>query len=80
MPSLQAVAAAAPANERISWRARGDIGGGVQRGCSELGAAASTKAVWWGLRLASLLTHLSYYNLLRVLSYLGKSNDDDDDE
>jgi len=22
----------APADERISWRARGDIGGGVQRG------------------------------------------------
>jgi len=61
MPSLQAVAvavaAAAPADERISWRARGDIGGGVHRG-SELGAAASTKAVLWGMRLASLLTHL----------------------
>jgi len=27
-------------------------------GHSELGAAASTKAVWWDLRLASLLTHL----------------------
>ena len=27
-------------------------------GRSELGAAASTKAVWWDLRLASLLTHL----------------------
>ena len=24
----------------------------------ELRAAASTKAVWWGMRLASLLTHL----------------------
>jgi len=39
------VAAAAPADERIYWRARGDIGGGMHRG-SELGAAASTKAVW----------------------------------
>ena len=27
-------------------------------GQSELGAAASRKAVWWDLRLASLLTHL----------------------
>jgi len=45
MPLLQAVAAAAPADERISWRARGDIGGGVHRG-SEVRAAASTKAVW----------------------------------
>jgi len=34
--ALQTVAAAAPADERISWRARGDIGGGVHRG-SELG-------------------------------------------
>jgi len=25
-------AAAAPADERISWRVRGDIGGGVQQG------------------------------------------------
>jgi len=28
---------------------------------SELGAAALLKAVWWDLRLASLLTHLFYY-------------------
>jgi len=27
---------------------------------SELGAAASRKAVWWDLRLASLLTHLFF--------------------
>jgi len=27
-------------------------------GQSELGAAASRKAVWWDLRLASLMTHL----------------------
>jgi len=71
MRSLQAVAAVAPADERISWRARGDSGGGVQRGSlgirnyervsggySELGAAASTKTVWWHLRPASLLTRL----------------------
>jgi len=51
------VAAVAPADERICWWARGDIGGGVQRG-SELVSAASTKAVWSDLRLASLLTHL----------------------
>jgi len=50
---------------------RGDISGGVHRGSlgdselcmtfaghSELGAAASTKAEWWDMRLASLLTHL----------------------
>jgi len=79
MPAPQTVAAAATADERICWRARVDIGCGVHRG-SELGTAASTKAVWWGMRLASLLTHLSYYNLLRVLSSLSKSNDDDDDE
>ena len=51
------VAAASPADERICWRARGDIRGGVQRG-SELEMAALTKAVWWDLRLASVLTHL----------------------
>ena len=32
-------------------------------GHSELGAAASTKAVWWDLRLASLLMHLLYFSL-----------------
>jgi len=61
----------AAADERISWRPRGDIGGGVQQGSlrdselgttlgehSELGAAALLKAVWWDLRLASLLTRL----------------------
>jgi len=37
------VAVAALADERICWRVRGDVGGGVQRG-SELGVAASTKA------------------------------------
>jgi len=60
MPALQAVAAAASADERISWWASGGIGGGLQRG-SELGAAASTEAVWWGMRLASLLTHLLFF-------------------
>ena len=33
---------------------RGDIGSDVHRG-SELGAAASTKAIWWNLHFASLL-------------------------
>jgi len=61
------VAAAAPADERICWRARGGIGGGVQRG-SELGAASSAnKAVWWDLRLASLLKHL--FNFQSVFTY-----------
>jgi len=32
MRSLQAIAAAAPSDECISWWARGDIGGGVDRG------------------------------------------------
>jgi len=36
MPALEAAAAAAPVDERISWRASGDIGGGVQRGALEL--------------------------------------------
>jgi len=63
---------AAPADERISWRPRGDTGGGVQQGSLrdselrttlgghlKLGAAAALhKAVWWDLRLASLLTRL----------------------
>jgi len=57
MPALQTVAAAAPVNKRISWWARSDIGCGVHRG-SELGAAAFTKVVGWGMHLASLLTHL----------------------
>jgi len=69
MPSLQAVAAAAPPDERSSWRARGDSVGVVHRGSSgdsklrtrlgghsEQAAAVSTKAVWWDLRFASLLT------------------------
>jgi len=63
MPALQTVAAAAPADECIAWRARaprGDIGGGMQRG-SKVGAAATTKAVWWDLRLASLLTFLQRF-------------------
>ena len=54
------------------WLAGSYVGGGITsrmtvsaRSCasawhgqSELGAAASRKAVWWDLRLASLLTHL----------------------
>jgi len=38
-------------------------------GQSELGAAASRKAVWWDLRLASYLTHLLLL-LLLLLSLL----------
>jgi len=53
---------AAAADGLISWLARGDFGGlrALARlgGQSELGAAASRKAVWCDLRLASLLTHL----------------------
>ena len=62
---------AAAEDKCISWRATGDIGGGVHQGSlgdselrtrlggdSELGAVASTKAVWWDLCLASLLAHL----------------------
>jgi len=59
MPAQQTVAATAPADERILWRARGDIGGGMHRGSeSELEVAASTKAVWWGMRPARLMMHL----------------------
>jgi len=60
--------------------ARGDIGGGVHRGSLrdlklrttlgghlELGAVVSTKAVWWNLLLASLLTHL----YLSLCNYFG---------
>jgi len=57
MPALQTAAAAVSADERISWPASGDIGGGVHRGL-KLGAAAATKAEWCDLRPASLLTHL----------------------
>jgi len=35
-------------------------------GQSELGAAASLKAVWWDLRLASLLTHLFDLELVLI--------------
>jgi len=53
---------AAAADGRISWLARGDFGGlralARLNGQSESGVAASRKAVWWDLRLASLLTHL----------------------
>jgi len=35
-------------------------------GQSELGAAASRKAVWWDLRLASLLTHLFDLELVLI--------------
>ena len=38
-------------------------------GQSELGAAASRKAVWWDLRLASPLTHLLFFKL-RISSVL----------
>jgi len=50
---------------------RGDFGG--QRalarlgGQSELEAAALLKAVWWDLRLASLLTHLFLLLILQVV-------------
>jgi len=36
-------------------------------GHSELGVAALLKAVWWDLRLASLLTHLYYKYLLYII-------------
>jgi len=79
MHSRQADAAAALVDERICWRARDDIGDGVHgarcslgdlelcktfAGHSELGAAVSTKAIWWDLCLASLLMHLFLFNLL----------------
>jgi len=70
-------------DERISWRARGDIGDVVHRGSlgdselrttlawhSEMGAAASTKAVWWDLRLASMLTHLFVYFFFSLFYHL----------
>jgi len=42
----------------------------VGTGQSELGAAASRKAVWWDLRLASPLTHLFCYSQLHTCSVL----------
>jgi len=64
----------AAADERISWQPRSDISGSLQRDAhrqgfgirheawwgiqNQLGAAASTKAVWWDLHLARLLMHL----------------------
>ena len=69
--------AAAAADECISWQPRDDIGSGVHRGSlgnselrtrlgghSELGVAASTKAVWWDLHLASLLMYMFYCHLV----------------
>ena len=43
-------------------------------GQSELGAAVLLKAVWWDLRLASLLTHLLFFKLCisRVLTHIMK--------
>jgi len=61
---------AAAADEHISCLARDDVGSGVHRGSLEdlelrmrLGRhlelqAALLKAIWWDLRLASLLMHL----------------------
>jgi len=46
--------AAAPSEARWGF----GIGCRGSVGQSELGAAALLKAVWWDLRLASLLTHL----------------------
>jgi len=42
MPALQMVAAAAPVDKRISWRARSDIGGGVQRTKARLRTGGSS--------------------------------------
>jgi len=49
--------AAAPSE---AWWAVG-IGCRCSVAQSELGTAASRQAVWWDLRLASLLTHFYYY-------------------
>jgi len=38
-------------------------------GHSELGVAASTKAVWWDLRLARLLTHLFLFSFALRISF-----------
>jgi len=38
-------------------------------GQSELGAAALLKAVWWDLRLASLLTHLSFRPFVEAVAF-----------
>jgi len=59
MPTLQVVAAAATADERISWQARGDISGGVHQG-SELGRRRQLRP-HGDIRLASLLTQLLCY-------------------
>jgi len=67
MPALKTVAAAAPADECILWRARGDIVGGMHRG-PEVGAVASTMAVWWGMRLSSLVMHL--FKLCASFTYI----------
>ena len=42
----------------IAAKLVGDSELGTRLGNSDLGAAASTKAIWWDFRLASLLTHL----------------------
>jgi len=44
-----------------------DLGAVTQCEQSELGAAVLLKAVWWDLRLASLLTHLFIFGLLFIL-------------
>jgi len=43
---------------------------GTRLGHSDLGAAASTKAIWWDFRLASLLPHLLLSHHTVVWGYL----------
>jgi len=54
-----------PRDESLRWK-------GCLRawhGHWELGAAALLKAVWWGMRLASLLTHLYLYFFVFCVSW-----------
>jgi len=54
MPTIQITP-----GKKLQGEARWAVGSGrASVGKSEFGAAASRKAVWWDLRLASLLTHL----------------------
>jgi len=48
-------------------------------GQSELGAAASRKAVWWDLCLASLLTHLLFFSGRKHISQKNQHRPSTDD-
>jgi len=63
----------------LGKKLRGESCWAVRIGCgsvgqSELGAAASRKAVWWDLHLASLLMHLLLFYFIHIYIMLFHSH------